>query len=658
MPEVEAEKSKAAWGAPASPWGAAPAPAPAVSLAEVMSEELADQLHKKELQLLDQTPPAAAAVVEQAPTQDFPNEVDFDTSDDLMIAQMLQKQFDREADEVLGKEERNLNRNSKVTVSYSKYRMISEEAKIWDDSEDEEEDFYLSQDDRKRDWDQFETKEKEVGEMPRCGFKKIGDKVVTKHDKEISQRENAKRIMEFPPGIDTGDGGGFDMQLNNQVYNKIRNFSIKEGKRKNRVGDKEDKAVAEQALDPKTRIILYKLVNGGVLDAVNGVISTGKEAVIMHADGGPGPQEGPEEPLNVPKECAVKVFKTTLNEFKTRDKYIRDDYRFKDRFSKQNPRKIIHMWAEKELANLSKMARAGLRVPEAVTLKKHVLVMSFIGSEGRPAPKLKEAADHMSDKDLARAYQQVVEMMEQLYSDCHLVHADLSEYNILWWQKEVWFIDVSQAVEPIHPSGLDFLLRDCTNIYNFFSKHGVESILEPAALFSRITGLEVEDGTEAEVVRQIRQYQRSQASKSHTGQHEETEDNFEFCWEQSQAQNEDGTTPSRPIPGHARPKPGGKSPRSPGRLGSWEAGRSPRTPESPKSPISDIVGLPDNELRKLKISLLNDSADSAVDLVLPRKPSQIKFSDQQFQTVDPSVSPAQSSKLDPNSHESDHKPDE
>ena len=73
--------------------------------------------------------------------------------------------------------------------------------------------------------------------------------------------------------------------------------------------------------------------------------------------------------MNVPKECAVKVFKTTLNEFKTRDKYIREDYRcefdqfdhmevlhlchrFKDRFSKQNPRKIIHMWAEKELHNL------------------------------------------------------------------------------------------------------------------------------------------------------------------------------------------------------------------------------------------------------------------------------------------------------------------
>ena len=40
-----------------------------------------------------------------------------------------------------------------------------------------------------------------------------------------------------------------------------------------------------------------------------------------------GPDGGPEVALNVPKECAVKVFKTTLNEFKTRDKYIREDYR-------------------------------------------------------------------------------------------------------------------------------------------------------------------------------------------------------------------------------------------------------------------------------------------------------------------------------------------
>ena len=57
----------------------------------------------------------------------------------------------------------------------------------------------------------------------------------------------------------------------------------------------------------------------------------------------------------MPEECAVKVFKTTLNEFKTRDRYIKEDHRFRDRFSKQNPRKIIRLWAEKEMCNLSRL---------------------------------------------------------------------------------------------------------------------------------------------------------------------------------------------------------------------------------------------------------------------------------------------------------------
>lgn len=31
---------------------------------------------------------------------------------------------------------------------------------------------------------------------------------------------------------------------------------------------------------------MYKLVNAGVLEKINGCISTGKESVIFHADGG------------------------------------------------------------------------------------------------------------------------------------------------------------------------------------------------------------------------------------------------------------------------------------------------------------------------------------------------------------------------------------
>lgn len=66
------------------------------------------------------------------------------------------------------------------------------------------------------------------------------------------------------------------------------------------------------------------------------------------------PSFSSEEFDGIPAECALKVFKTTLNEFKTRDRYIKDDYRFKERFSKQNPRKFVRLWAEKEMHNLKR----------------------------------------------------------------------------------------------------------------------------------------------------------------------------------------------------------------------------------------------------------------------------------------------------------------
>ena len=51
------------------------------------------------------------------------------------------------------------------------------------------------------------------------------------------------------------------------------------------------------------------------------------------------------------------------------------------------------------------------------------------------------------------------------YHRCKLVHADFNQFNTLWHEGHVWVIDVSQSVEPVHPMGLEFLLRDCTNIY-------------------------------------------------------------------------------------------------------------------------------------------------------------------------------------------------
>lgn len=165
----------------------------------------------------------------------------------------------------------------------------------------------------------------------------------------------------------------------------------------------------------------------------------------------------------MPKECVAKVYKTTLNEFKTREKYIAEDYRFKDRFKHLNPQKIVRLWAEKEMHNLMKMRKFDIPCPDVILLKKHVLLMSFIGHDNMPAPKIKDAI--LNDDELKAAYEQCVQIMQDLYSKCNLVHADFNQFNLLWHENKVWVIDVSQSVEPISPLGLEFLFRDCKNIH-------------------------------------------------------------------------------------------------------------------------------------------------------------------------------------------------
>ena len=57
-----------------------------------------------------------------------------------------------------------------------------------------------------------------------------------------------------------------------------------------------------------------------------------------------------------------------------------------------------------------------------------------------------------------------------MYWRCHLVHGDLSEYNLLWHDDTVVVIDVSQSVEHDHPRATEFLRKDCQNVNEFFGK--------------------------------------------------------------------------------------------------------------------------------------------------------------------------------------------
>ncbi|XP_063699439.1 serine/threonine-protein kinase RIO3 [Culicoides brevitarsis] len=475
------------------------------NLSEIMNEEYAKRLQEEEFKKVkgpkvpipsidvvdavphDVEPPSKPSGLPPEVLEALKDEPDFqkivEMDSDWQIAQTLQEMYIKEHDNYLKKVEKANNKNSKVQISYSKYRIAPEELQGEDsDAEDNQPIPY----EERKDWDRFETNEKEFSKISKKKntTTNVDGEIKTKHDAEIAGRRNACKVMSFPPEFETGDAGSFDMKLNNTVFNQLKQ-SVKQTKKVNRAFDrKEAVETAVMGLDEATRLILYKMINNQLLESVDGVISTGKEAVILHAETDPN---GESNAL-VPKEVAIKIFSTTLNEFKQRDRYIKDDYRFKGRFSKQNSHTIINMWAEKEMHNLQRLKKAGILCPDVIVLKKHILVMSFIGRNTVPALKIKEA--RLSDAEWSVAYEETLQIMHKMYNDARLVHADFSEYNILWYNDQIWVIDVAQSVEPQHPGALEFLMRDCDNVVTFFSKKGVPNVLTREELFFNITGLD------------------------------------------------------------------------------------------------------------------------------------------------------------------------
>eukprot|EP00126_Sphaerothecum_destruens_P002123 Sdes_comp15566_c0_seq1m4536 len=242
--------------------------------------------------------------------------------------------------------------------------------------------------------------------------------------------------------------------------------------------DKSDRATVEQVLDPRTRMILFKMINQGVFYRVNGCISTGKEANVYHASTEDGKADR-----------AVKIYKTSILVFKDRDRYVSGEFRFRRGYCKSNPRKMVKIWAEKELRNLLRLSKAEIPCPDPILLKNHVLVMSFIGEGnlGRAAPKLKDA-EFCDFAETKMAFFQCVHYLREMYHVCRLVHGDFSEYNLLYFRRTVYVIDVSQSVEHDHPNALEFLRKDCLNLVEFFGRRGLR-MMRVRQLFEFVTDL-------------------------------------------------------------------------------------------------------------------------------------------------------------------------
>lgn len=55
--------------------------------------------------------------------------------------------------------------------------------------------------------------------------------------------------------------------------------------------------------------------------------------------------------------------------------------RFRRGYSKHNPRKMVRLWAEKEMRNLKRLVSVGILCPEPIEVRENVLLMRFMGNK-------------------------------------------------------------------------------------------------------------------------------------------------------------------------------------------------------------------------------------------------------------------------------------
>lgn len=240
-------------------------------------------------------------------------------------------------------------------------------------------------------------------------------------------------------------------------------------------------------MDSRTRLVLVKMINKGLVGTIEGCVSTGKEANVYHAwppAMPPVPTVHNPNPPELPKQIALKIFKTSILVFKDREKYITGEFRFKGGQSK-NPRKMVRSTSsntrlgslfgrELLLSSLYRLlplspnsvGREGDAEPQAFggcwdslpsvsrgsrerpgdgvprKPRRMVRLIFFIPPRLhradhlhllvlRPSMRLKDAEKHMDLPQKQEMYAECMIAIRKMYQVCKLVHADLSEYNIL-----------------------------------------------------------------------------------------------------------------------------------------------------------------------------------------------------------------------------------
>jgi len=201
-------------------------------------------------------------------------------------------------------------------------------------------------------------------------------------------------------------------------------------------------------------LALHDFVKTGTLLAIGERIGVGKESVVYEALG------------TGERHLAIKFHRQGRSSFK----HVR---RLRDHLSDRP--KVPWLYAAALAARheyaIMEQLYSNVSIPEPISCNRHAVVMEFI--DGLALNRI-ILSDPDSGLDL------IQEEMKKAWIH-GIVHADLSEFNIIMAEAGPCIIDWPQAVRTDHPHAHELLERDLKNVLRFFGrKYGIDMPLEAA----------------------------------------------------------------------------------------------------------------------------------------------------------------------------------
>jgi RIO kinase 1 len=128
-------------------------------------------------------------------------------------------------------------------------------------------------------------------------------------------------------------------------------------------------------------------------------------------------------------------------------------------------------WLEHEFQTMVLLYEAGVSVPQPLERGNNTILMEYVGDERRPAPALHEV--RLEPREAVRLYELLMADVETMLRRGR-IHADLSAYNVLYWEGRPMIIDFPQAIDPeTNPRAREIFQRDVTRLCQYFARYGV-----------------------------------------------------------------------------------------------------------------------------------------------------------------------------------------